>query len=274
MAPPSEFDLRAALAEGEGDAPNPNLVINAARARRAQRRSRILATVAVVALVSAGAVGIGQLGGTGGSSGNADSAAGVGGAVAGKDESRSNALDYGANSRDAHGAVLVPQAAEQALAAIPCPSFATADAVVGGAGGSGSRARTGAVFSAPVSSAVVCAYGPTVHAYSTTARTPARLELVGAPAVQLATSIETAPTTSAPGPCGQGVHNRYAFVAVGARGQRIATVAADLGAQCAAIVTNGVAVRYDWHPPPNLARRLVALTPMGVPASPNASPTN
>ncbi|MDT4942501.1 MAG: hypothetical protein QOJ34_2590, partial [Pseudonocardiales bacterium] len=62
MAPPSEFDLRAALAEGEGDAPNPNLLISAGRARRAQRRSRVLSTVAVVALVTTGAVGISQLG--------------------------------------------------------------------------------------------------------------------------------------------------------------------------------------------------------------------
>jgi hypothetical protein len=66
----------------------------------------------------------------------------------------------------------------------------------------------------------------------------------------------------------------YAVIGVTGSGKRVGTVSADLAdTGCAPLITNGVAFRYDWAPPPDLARRMLALTPTGVPASPNASPT-
>jgi hypothetical protein len=137
MAPPSEFDLRAALREGEGDGPDADLLIAAGQTRRAQRRVRLLSTAVVIAVVGGGAFGATQLGGShesGGSS--ADVAAGAAGggqsAQAPGDAVRRSAQS-GAAYQPVSGAE-PPRAQLKALADIPCPAAAPNYLLPGGGG--------------------------------------------------------------------------------------------------------------------------------------------
>jgi hypothetical protein len=282
---PSEFDLRAALAEGEGDNLDADELISAGQARRVQRRHRLLTTAAVVALVAGGAVGVSQLDGGGAAS---DGSA-AGDSAAGPDVVRRQAdsgsatsgFQYGPSDGLAVGAVgsghvaTPPSVARTRLAQIGCPAATVADSLVqNGTKSTAAQARA-PLFSAAVSSAVVCAYGSTLQPAAAQPRHPARLELIGSAAVRMAVSMERAGQSPNPGPCGQGVPNRFAVIGVGGSGNRLNTVTVQLvGAACAPVISNGMAVRYDWVPPPDLARRLSALTPTGVPQSPDASPTS
>ncbi|MDT4951126.1 MAG: hypothetical protein QOJ37_3721, partial [Pseudonocardiales bacterium] len=54
---PTEFDLRAALRDGEGDGVDVDRVVAGGRARRTHRRSQLLSTAAVVAFVAAAGTG-------------------------------------------------------------------------------------------------------------------------------------------------------------------------------------------------------------------------
>jgi hypothetical protein len=277
MAPPSEFDLRAALADGEGDSPDPEALISAGRARRVQRRNRFLTTAAVVALVAGGAVGVSQLDSShsGGNGGTADAVANGGmgalphSAVGSKGAryaplARRGSFDTAA-SAPVNGSV-------QSLARLPCPAASTAYGL--GEPGTTSAQARGPLFSADVYSAVVCAYGATADVVLAPAQHPARLELVGSAATRLAVSMERAERAPNTRPCGHGVPNRYTVTGVGDSGKRLNTVAVDLiGTACAPVLTNGRAVRYNWVPPPDLARRLGVLSPIAIPASPKASPS-
>jgi hypothetical protein len=157
---PSEFDLRAALREGEGDGPDVNDVIMAAESRRAQRRVRLLSTAVVVAVVGGLAAGAAELGSSGGSSSNgSEAAAGAGQAANG------DAL------HGAAGAPLAP-AAKRALDSVPCPSAAPHYAVNAGGLNSGGAAQ---LVSGQVRTVVVCAYGPAFYTASAPAHRPARL---------------------------------------------------------------------------------------------------
>jgi hypothetical protein len=167
-----------------------------------------------------------------------------------------------------------PFDAKAKLAQIGCPSSSTASSLVDDAAQATADAAHGALFRSAVSSAVVCAYGSTLEPAITAQRRPARLELLGTTARRLVTSMENAEVAPNPGPCGQGIPNRYTVIGVGGSGAAQDPVTVDLvGAACAPVVTNGSAVRYDWVPPPDLARRLSELTPTGAPDAPNASPT-
>ena len=260
MAPPSEFDLRAALREGEGDKPSIHKVMIAGDARR-RRRVRIASAAVIVAVAGGLGATAAEFGGSNGSSGSSDAAA-HGGALS------------------AGGAGLaVPSAEKDALARVSCPSAAPkyAGAVINGAG---SLAHGSApLFAERVSSVVVCAYGPAVHAVSSQLRGPARLELAGRQAKRVANSLENAPTAAPTATCSSSSVEQYAVIPVDSSGNTGQPVAAQLSAAgCAALVTNGTAIRYDWQPPPAVASKLDELTPTEppdspVPASPTSSPS-
>jgi hypothetical protein len=267
---PSEFDLRAALREGEGDGPDADLLIAAGQTRRAQRRTRLLSTAIVIAVVGGGAFGATQLGGSSESGGGSAAAAGGQPATA-----HGDAFHRRAQRNEGYapvgGALSVPQQQMKAMAGISCPSAAP-DYLLPGGGGLTTYGASGRLFTRPVASVVVCAYGTTLATSDSPTPRPARLELAGAQAELLARSLELAKLKSTAASCDV-VPDRFAVIGVDASGKRDAsTVSAELG--CGGKVTNGTAVRYEWTPPPDLARRLQALTPRAVPATPNATPTN
>lgn len=253
MAPPSEFDLRAALRDGEGDEPDINQVMIAGAARRAQRRSRILSAAVVIVAVGGLSAAAAEFGGSGNSRGSADSAAMHGGAVG----------------------QLAPSA-PKALANVDCPSTAPHYSLddVNGDRSSAYTSATTPLFTERVSSVVVCAYGPAFHALSGQLRSPARLELLGRQAKQVAHSLETAPTAVPSASCSSAPTGQYALIPVDASGDTGKPVTAQLAAAgCGAVVTNGTAIRYGWQPPPGVAAKLDNLSPSPPPESPEASPT-
>lgn len=276
MAPPSEFDLRAALREGEGEGLDADHLIIAGGERRARRRARLLSTAALIALVTGGAIGLSQLGGSGDSGGasSADSAR-RGAAAAGAAGAHRPDFGQATRSAAANGGAPAPQpGAPMQLDAVACPAAAPAYLLPGG-GGLNSYGASGPMFARAVSGVVVCAYGPARDATSTPARHPARLALSGSPARRLVTSMESASTVASAQPCGRGSTNDFAIIGVGSSGQRLSLVTAGISNYgCAEMITNGTAVRYDWSPPPDLARRMLALAPSGPAGSLRPSPSS
>jgi hypothetical protein len=256
MAPPSEFDLRAALRDGEGDEPDVNQVIIAGDTRRAQRRTRILSAAVIIAVVGGLGVGAAEFSGGDGSGGGSAGSAAL--------------------HRPAAGglAAPAPSAVRDALARVSCPSaapkYAAAETNPSGSSAYGSTR----LFSGQVSSVVVCAYGPAFHAANTQLRSPARLELAGRQAKRVASSLENAPTAAPTASCSSTSIEQYAVIPVDASGNQGRPVAAQLpSSPCGALVTNGTAVRFDWQPPPGVAAKLEELSPTEPPDSLATSPT-
>jgi hypothetical protein len=269
---PSEFDLRAALRDGEGEGLNPDHIIFAVEQHRARRRSRLLTTAAVVALVTGGAVGISQLDGSG-TTGTSDSAAknAVNGAQG------SGGLVYGAAGSPlasaAHSMRVPAPLAPVDLAAIACPTAAPSYSFSTRA--SLRSAASKPMFRTAVSAVVVCGYGSSADSAQGSMVQPTRLTLAGGRAWALARSLDHAAAyrkASCPARPDAGAH--YAVIAVAPSGSPAGpTVSAQLG--CNGLVTNGTAVRFNWSPPPELARRLEALNDQAVAGrmTPSPSPT-
>jgi hypothetical protein len=257
---PTEFDLRAALRDGEGDEPNADQLILHGRARVAQRRTRILSAAAVVAVVTGLGGGIALLAhGSGG-----ESAGNAGGTAGGADSA------FGAAAGASAPAAAAPQAAsslaERGLSGtlqIPCPA-ALPQYLLPGGGGTGQFGADSPLFGKPVRAVVVCAYGPAAKATDRGAAHPARLELADGAATRLAASLDATPSAPATGPhCPSSPAGPYRFAIIGltADGARAGTVTAELTASgCTGQVTNGTAVRYGWSPPADLRSRLLALS--------------
>lgn len=246
---PSEADLRAALSDGDGEGAGPNVdvVIATARAQRGRRRTRLLGGLAVAAVVAGLGFGVAQLGG--GGSQNSSNGASVAGAAAG-----------GA----AHGAAKSPASAPYAGppgAGTPCPSSAPRYALAGG-GSPGQFGSGGALFDKQVSALVVCAYSSGIAS-----GTPARVVLHGSAAQQVVTSVEHAAKQPSTGSCPLyrlAGARQLALIGVAADGTTATAVTAPLGVpSCAARVTNGTAIRYDWSPPAVLVTALGKAAPGG-----------
>jgi hypothetical protein len=252
---PSEFDLRAALHDGEGGELNVDQLILHARAHAAQRRARMMSAAAVIAVVTGVGVGIAVTDGAG-SSGNSDSAAG--GAARSSAERPHGAL-YGQGksappARAGSGADESAHAAGQA--APPCPASLPR---YGSANGSDAR-----LFRTTVSSVVVCAYG-TRSTQAAGSGKPVRLAFHDGAAKRLAASLEEAPTLPSTASC-TALHNAqvhdFLIIGLDVNGGSAGTVSASLpNSPCAPAATNGRAVRYGWSPPADVRRRLIAAHP-------------
>jgi hypothetical protein len=254
---PTEFDLRAALHDGDGDDNlNVDQLILGARAHAAQRRVRLLSTATIVLLVAG---------------------AGVGGTLVVRNDGGTNSTAggamverHGANS-DTGGKAGAP--APGALApsgSADCPPSLPHYALPGG-GSPGQFGADGRLFRKTVSSVVVCAYSTLLSTASKNTSYAAQLTLAGAQAKRLADSLENAPTTRAAQACGAARTNRYDYAIVGitSDGTRLPSVVASC-----ALVTNGTAVRYSWTPPDDLQQLLFGTTPSTQPGSTTAaSPT-
>jgi hypothetical protein len=128
------------------------------------------------------------------------------------------------------------------------------------------------MFGTAVSAVVVCSYGTTFDLAHSPARQPARLTLAGVKALALARSMEKAALYRQRSCANQAKASaHYAVIAVSPSGQPAGpTVSAQTG--CNGVVTNGTAVRFNWSPPPQLARRLEALN-QRAPGAMSPSPT-
>lgn len=253
---PNEDQLRAALHDGEGDAPDAGLVIaNALRARYERRRTitSIASGVAVVAVV---VVGFGLLVHTGSS----ESGGAAGGVVANRGQ-----VTHGGNLLPASPGPDAPAAASAAgNASIPteqarkgaCPANFPRQLVPGG-GGIGQFGSDGPLFAEPVAAARVCEYGGDARV--------AASYVLGAPeAAELASTLEHASSTvgyaCAMRPADEG---DLAVYAISASGTSLRVVTVDLG--CPYQVTNGTAVRYLT---PTIVADLLRAAPSPVHGSP------
>jgi hypothetical protein len=257
---PTEFDLRAALHDGEGDGVDPDQVIAGGRRQQAQRRARLMSTAAVTVLVAAAGIGATVIWNHPGP--NPSTSA-----------NGSNRYDHGANSEALNGAALRPsrpQSSGLTRAATPkaveqCPDSLPRYLLPGG-GSAGQFDTAAPLFAKPVSSVVVCSYGtPAMALGSNPVSVPARLVLDGTPAARLVTSLEQADTTRGTKFCpapSTTVERELAIVGVTAAGKALDSVTANLSQPaCDTVVTNGSALRYHWTPPRDLLRQLLALTP-------------
>lgn len=249
MAPPSEFDLRAALREGEGDQPSISKVMIAGDARR-RRRARIASAAVIVAVAGGLGATAAEFGGSGGSGG-------------------ANSAEL---NRAAGGAAEPMPAGVNSLNDVACPATPPTYAL-SNQHSHGTYASTPQLLAGRVSSVVVCAYGPAVQAASSGQRSPARLELAGHQAKQIARSLKTAPTAAPSTSCSSAPTDQYALIPVDASGKTGQPITAQLSGSGCALITNGTAIRYDWQPPPAVASKLDELTPSEPPDSPAPAST-
>lgn len=279
----NEDDLRAALHEGDSSGLDVDQLILRGRARVAQRRVHLLSGAAITVLVAAIGVGgaflVKSAGGESGGSNSANAAAGDRSAPNPHAAARPSGAHGGAMGAPAGGTL---SEASKADVAVRCPESMPHNLLPGG-GSPGQFGAGGPLFSKPVASVVVCAYGaetkPLVIGGGATY--PARLVLRDGAAKSLVTSLESAPKKPASRLCpyiqsSAGTRD-YAFIGITADRRRAGTVTTEISTPgCGAQVTNGTAVRYGWTPPPDIAKRLLALAPdNAVPKSTAAaSPTN
>ena len=261
---PSEFDLRAALRDGEGDGVNVERVIAGAQATRARHRTWLLSAAAAVVVAGVGTGSAVVWGG--GSGGQQSDSAG----------SRAGASRYGGSANGpAHGPAAGPAKSPTAevprpatnpaattAAAAACPSTYPHYLVPGG-GSPGQFGSDGPLFSKPVDTVVVCGYGtPTEAANLKPPARPGRLVFTGDNATRLAASLENASKTVAMRSCPlSATQSALAIIGVAANGSEVGTVTAT-ATTCPNQLTNGTAVRYNWHPPSDLAPVLTNLTPL------------
>jgi hypothetical protein len=249
---PTEFELRAALRDGEGEGLDPDAVVSRALAVRRQRRVRVLGGVSAAAVVAAlGLIGGVVLGGGGNSH--------HGGSVA---------ADAGGRNAPGEPALgqLVPSA-EGAGKAIACPPVPPSALTSTGKASQG----TGPLFGRDVRRIVVCEYGLVRPGEKLQASTV----LTGSPATALAQSVNSAPTQR-PQVCPQyetPYTRQYALIAQDSTGKTSPPVLLTLADNpCQTVLTDGTNSRVTWHPPAAVGK-VFLLTPGGpriqsVPASP------
>lgn len=253
---PSEFDLRSALRDGEGDGVDVDQVVALGSARRAERRSRILTTAAAVVVV--GALGTGGAfafrGGSSSDSGGAKSGANAAAGQVSRDAVASSS--GGALNAPGARASSAPNAAPGASAglAVTCPVQYPRTLLPTG------PATTAPLFARPVSFAVVCSYGA-----PSAVTPPVRLVLDGARAADLVGRLEHASTKLNPVPCPSvraSQQTALAIIGVAADGRTLPVVTTTVdSAACNLQATNGIAVRWNWKPPADLLHELADLTP-------------
>lgn len=233
---PSEADLRAALRDGEGDGFSADRVVIAAQRRRAQRRTRLLTTAASVVVVAA-----------------------IGGGITAIARSGSNDQS-GASNGGAKGPLAERSAA---VAGTPVPAYGRSVTYLGcpatfphyelpGGGSPGQFGSNSALFSKPVTAAVVC--------FDSSKLQPVTLARAQQ-AARLAESLESASPRPNPALCPlKPALPTLAIVGYAVDGSVVGTVTATPSRGCSggAVVTNGTAVRYDWTPPADVASAITS----------------
>jgi hypothetical protein len=244
---PSEFDLRAALHDGEGDPVDAGAVIAAGQARIARRRTH-LRNGAVTAALLAALVGGGIAVFSGGS--DRKTAGGNGGGTV---DTRGADAKAGGGAAGGAGGATAPRPSSSP--AVPGPAAAAPSATCSASAPQAPSARSAdpsaPMFAKPVSSIVVCAYSQG----NQTGR-PRASVLTGAQAREFAASLENASKTRPSGMCPDYIsadERRLAVRASTADGTPLQVVVTTINAApCRVVATNGTAVRYAWSPPVDL----------------------
>lgn len=268
---PTEHDLRAALRDGEGDAPDPEAVLSAGRARASARRNRFAAvTATVVGVLAVGTTGAILLGHQGSGHPTADSAAsrqesaasggGRQAAAAGSAATGSTATASPAPRVGAGSIPSAPGGPVSGTGGTSCPSSYATLRLPGG-GGSGQFGSAQELIPPSATSVVVCGYGSTAAGVDVT---PGRIVLTGSDAASLISSLNAAPSTKPNRMCPDfrdADDHRLALIGVTAHGGSAPVYVTINTNPCLQQATNGTAVRYDWSPPAQLRARLLALQP-------------
>ncbi len=253
---PSEFHLRAALHEGEGEAPDADAIIGAALRLKRQRHDRVVrggiaAAVLVLAGIGGGIALANHTSGKGASEAQspalgrasssrveapekADLPAGAarlgkgtaGGAAAGSGVS--GASNGQAGSAPVVGPIPLP-AGSQATAG--CPS-SPVRYTLPASDANTRRAATASLFRAPVTRLVICDYGA--------AGNPTSRELTGSAAAKVADAIEGSTASQSHRACL--ALAPATLLAFGATGEQTPLEVSGTCNQL--VVTNGIAVRY------------------------------
>jgi hypothetical protein len=264
---PSESQLRAALQQGEGDAPDAGALISHAVAVRRERRHRItsIATgVAVVAVIGVGMTALvssSQDSDSGGSSVAGGSAtrpraANAGGADAAGVPAESAAPRLNGSVSAAARGSIGTGAAAKAVIGLKCPAKPARYMLPGG-GGSGQFGSGGPLFDSPVTAAKVCTYPQTASAHS-------QAHVYGtAAAHKIVAALESAPDQQQAASCAPNadyVGGTVEILAVDAKGNPMKPVVVTLECR-ASQATNGTAVRYVMSLPDELLQLVVGGDP-------------
>lgn len=267
---PTENDLRAALRDGEGDGIDPDRIIFRVRQQRAALRTKIVnvaATVLVVAGLGGGGWLLARVGGgdeeaKSASNGAARGAAGGGAALSVLPSGNSG--NFGAA-----GGASAPSAAAGS-AARTCPSSLPRYPQP-------APAASGALFTGPVATALVCTYGNA----ATPNVKPSGTVLTGADAAALVDSLEQSKTAKPHVMCPDyrtADEQTIAVIGFKADGSPAGTVTTVLGRpSCAVEVSSSKGVRFGWSPPQRVLLKLAQLHPqpnrsVGA-GEPSSSPT-
>lgn len=245
---PTEFELRAALRDGEGgDCGTPldvDSIIGHAESVRRQRRGRLLGG-ATAAVVVAGVGVTGAVLAWGGGSGSSPAS-----------PSRPNGQVYGAMN-DASPSAEGLHATNGSAVAADCPAAVPRLNLPGG-GGTGQFGADDAVFARSVTRVLVCAYG-SQELVATSGAAPAGTVLSGTDATTLAGSLNdaAAPTSGAAHACPDfrtaDGPQEYVLIGYDSSGAALPAVVVTLGDNpCLDKATNGTAVRPSWSPPASL----------------------
>jgi hypothetical protein len=242
---PNEFQLRAALRQGEGESPDADGLISHAVGLRQQRRRRITAiagSTAVVAVVALGITGIVDSGNS--DSGGGSVAADTGGSAAlARPHAPASQAAAAAPSKpppsDTTSEAGSPTGAALVANGISCPASPDRFAVPGG-GGSGQFGSTEPLFPSAVGALRLCGYP------GAGGKAPKSQTVTGAQARRIAAALESAPATPVPGDCAPNADylgGTLEIYPVTPSGDRMRPVVITLGCG-ASEATNGTALRY------------------------------
>ena len=281
---PSEFELRAALRDGEGDGLDAGSLILHAEAVRRTRRVRVLTASASVIVVASLATSFALVHHTSHTTHTASGDAGAKAPANGTNLPVAAAPSaFGVQSNGA-GASVDTAAGVGAGASLPDSlSRAIADGCPAGPPNIAqvlSPATADSIFTAPVTHLLVCGYRYPTSTSSAPSSGPVDEILTGSDAQAVATSLNKASSAPIPQCVGPAApHTVFVLYGDYAGGKARPVVAVvDV---CNEDARNGEAERYGWHPPAQLAalqRELDALAlmsanPVAGPISPPPTPT-
>lgn len=230
---PSEFDLRAALHEGdEGDLPDAGLIIAKATRMRYERRKRITAIASGIAVTAVVVTGFTLLVRIGSGQESGGSAGGAAASVPRANIQAGRVPVAGSSASAAQGAQSSGDARSSA-AAVACPKTFPQQALPGG-GGTDQFGADSALFARPVGAVRICIYG--IAGTLSGAK-----DAQGWTATTFVQSLESGSKSpqSCPVAIDEGSLAVYAFAS---DGSQLRPVTVRLG--CPELATNGTAVRY------------------------------
>lgn len=250
---PSESQLRAALQDGEGDAPDAGLLISHAVRVRYDRRRRITSIAGGVGVIAVVGVGLTALVSSGS---DTEKAGGSSGGRAASGYSQNDKAAGGAKAPSAQGSSAAassarpttnPAAAGGKIDALNCPATPARYLLPGG-GGSGQFGSRDPLFASPVATVKACGYPQSSGAKARSAI------YRGTTAAKIVSVLGSAPNMRTSASCTTDyVGGTIEILAVDAKGNALKPVVVTLNC-VSSQATNGTAVRYVNVLPDELTR--------------------